>query len=199
MSAIKELREKITMTHHRFLFDFQKSVETAGLFLRLAGGRLRFIELLKLMYMADRQCLAEEARTITGDAVYALPHGPVLSTVYKFIKGKGYQVSLWQRYIKTDGRTVFIANDPGTGELCRFEKAIIENVYQENKDRDVVRISHTFPEWKKYESLLCDPNTPNSYEITIGDVLEGLAKTELMPIVEERIAEIKDYKKLFGR
>jgi len=156
------------------------------------------VRLMKLLYMADRKCLEREARTITGDRIYAMRKGPVLSKIHNLIRGKDYQAQVWQCCIKKEGHDVYLAQDPGTGDLCRFEKQIIENVYRETECKNVIQISHTFPEWKKYEVLLNDPNMKNSYPITIEDILIGIGKPELMPIVEEMIAEMKSYKKLFA-
>ena len=185
------------MTLHSFPFNFQKSVEAAGLFLSLGGGRMHNLRLMKLLYMADRQCLGREARTITGDKVYAMRRGPILSTVHNLIRGKHYQTPLWQHYIKTDKHDVVIHVNPDTGELCRFEKKIIENIYQETIEKDVVQITHTFPEWKKYENFLKDPSMKDSYRITTEDMLQGLGKPELITKVEEKIADMKSYNKLF--
>ncbi|MGL4944321.1 MAG: Panacea domain-containing protein [Thermoguttaceae bacterium] len=186
------------MTHRHFIFDFQESLEAAGLFLQLAGGRMRFIRLIKLLYIADRVCLEMEARTITGDKVCAMPHGPVLNTVYSLIKGREYRSQIWQHFIKTEGHEVYINNDPGVGYLCRFEKELIANVYNENKNKDVVRLSHTFPEWKKYENQLKTPGLKKSYPITIIDMLDGIGKPELLPVAIERIEETMFYNELLG-
>jgi len=177
-----------------FSLNFQKATEAAGLFLTLSGGRMHNLRLMKLLYMADRRCLEEEARTITGDQFYAMQKGPVLSTIHNLVRGRDYRTHLWRHYIKTDRHDVVIANNPGTDELCHFEKDIIQSVYLETKKRDVVKITHTFPEWKKYEGLLnAPPPAAKSYPITLRDVLEGIGKPELIADVENRAAEDKWY------
>jgi len=183
----------------QFSFDFQKSIEMSGLFLALADGRMHNVRLMKLLYMADRKCLEAEARIITGDKFFAMRKGPVLSTIHDLIRGKNYQSSIWQHYLRTDGHDVVVDNDPGVGELCRFEKEIIHNVYHGTKDSDVVQLTHAFPEWKKYENLISDHSTKNSYPILIEDILEGLGRLELLGEVKEQIATAQYYKKLFGK
>ena len=185
------------MTNIHFLFNFQKAIEAAGLFLDLCGGRTHNIRLMKLLYMADRQCLGEEARTITGDRFFAMQKGPGLCTVHDLIRKKDIRSPLWQCCIKTDEHDVIVANSPGTNELYQFEKKIIKDVFQSTKDKNIVALTHTFPEWKKYEASINDPNKKNSYPITIQDILEGLGKPELLSTVEDKIADELYYSELF--
>ena len=164
------------------------------MFLRLNGGRLNYLKLLKLLYLTERECLRIDGNTITGDCFRALRNGPILSTVYNLIKGKDSQSPRWNRYIKqgTD-YYVFIAEDPGTEDLYRFEKELIQKIDEEYKDAgefDLVRLTHTFPEWKKFESRLLAPGFPNSYSITLEDILEGINKLEMIqPVLDNLYLE----------
>jgi uncharacterized phage-associated protein len=190
------------MTHRRFIFNFQKALQAAAYILRLAGGRLPYIDLIKLLYIADRTCLASEGETITGDSVSALKKGPVLSTVLNLIKKKDSQYELWQTFIKsqfnitTKQTEVFVKKDPGEDELYRFEKDILKQVYHEYCDKDLVSCTHNFSEWQKYEDALNDPNTKSSYPISIEDILDAVGKPELIDVVLERLAIVKEYKKM---
>ena len=69
-------------------FNFEKSLQAAGVLLQLEEGRMPYLRLLKLLYIADRELLAESAASLTGDRAYAMKHGPVLSHVYSLIKGE---------------------------------------------------------------------------------------------------------------
>jgi uncharacterized phage-associated protein len=69
-------------------FHFEKSLQAAGVLLHLEGGRMPYMRLLKLLYIADREMLAETAKPVTGDRAYAMKNGPVLSHVYALIKGE---------------------------------------------------------------------------------------------------------------
>ena len=62
----------VLMASLDFQFRFDKALQAAGLFLRLNGGRLKSLKLLKLLYLADRESLAVEGDTITGDRVRAM-------------------------------------------------------------------------------------------------------------------------------
>ena len=49
-----------------FRFDFHKTLQASGVLLSLDANRMAYIRLLKLLYIADREWLAEAGRTITG-------------------------------------------------------------------------------------------------------------------------------------
>ena len=193
------------MAHRYFIFHFQKALQAAAYLLRLAGGRMRYIDLLKMLYIADRECLGVEGATITGDSMSALKYGPVLRTVLNLIKGKDSQSARWQYHVKTDiDRSarrfeVFIANDPGDDELYLFEKEILDKVFATYRHMDVIDYTHTFPEWKKHEAALRSPYRKNSYPITIEDILKGIGKPELLETVENNIADQEYYSELFAR
>ena len=75
-----------------FRFDFLKTLQASGVLLQLDANRMAYIRLLKLLYIADRELLAETGRTLTGDEAVAMKNGPVLSRVYDLIKGVGAEV-----------------------------------------------------------------------------------------------------------
>jgi len=193
------------MLNLHFSFNFQKSLQASLHLLRLAGGRMWNIDLLKMLYIADRESLAEEGHTITGDFVNALPRGPILRTVLNLIKNKDSQSEQWHYFIgtcynvSTRRLDVFAKKyvPLEEGELCRFEKEILDRVFQEHRGKDLVAYTHTFLEWKKYEESI-NSSKKKSYPITIQDILEGIGKPELIERVKRNVAEQKYYSKLFG-
>ena len=186
---------------YQSMLRFQKSLQSAAYFLQLAGGRMKYLRLLKLLYLADRESLSNEEDSITGDRVSALPHGPVLSTVYNLIKHKDSQSELWHKYVKTgEDFYVFLAENPGTGDLYRYEKEIIERVHKEHENKndfELVDFTHDLPEWKKYERRL-NVRGKKSYSISLEDILEGVGKPELIERVRGNLLCEKHYNELFG-
>ena len=187
-----------------FIFQFQKTLQAAAHVLQAAGGQMDYIDLLKLLYIADRECLAEEGDTITGDRVSALKKGPVLRTVLNLIKGVDSQSYLWQQYIESrfnqeSKRTeVFLKKHPGEDKLYAFEKDILRSVSDRHEGKNLVEYTHTFPEWRKYEIRLNAVGTKKSYPITLEDMLEGIGKPELFKKVKRNIDEKKLHFRLFG-
>jgi hypothetical protein len=59
----------------RFRFNAKKAAEAANRILKLSGGERNYMELVKLLCLADREALVRFESPITGDRVAALPHG----------------------------------------------------------------------------------------------------------------------------
>jgi uncharacterized phage-associated protein len=69
------------------MYSERKAAQVAVWFLRQGNGRLSHLKLIKLMYLADRQSMAESGFPITFDRVVSMPHGPVLSMTLNYING----------------------------------------------------------------------------------------------------------------
>jgi uncharacterized phage-associated protein len=62
-----------------FRFHFDRTLQASAYLLHLRKGRMSQLRLLKLLYIADREWLAESGYPITGDHARALKNGPVLT------------------------------------------------------------------------------------------------------------------------
>jgi len=178
-----------------FRFNFGKTLQAAGVLLSLDGDRMERIRLLKLLYIADRELLAETGRTITGDRAVAMEHGPVLSHVYDLIKGEASRAGEWDRHIHTVNREVVLRQDPGRGELSRREVEKLVEVtdrYRDADDWSLSEVTHEFPEWSRnYSEGTTSP-------IPWLDVLSAQGKEELVEIVERDEADHRYLDDLFG-
>ena len=65
-----------------FRFHSRKAVEAAALLLKLHGKPMKYLGLLKMLYIADRITLERMDQPITGDNFVSMKYGPVLSGVY---------------------------------------------------------------------------------------------------------------------
>src|ERR1035441_6261599 len=104
-------------------FETLKAVQAAAVLLKEENGTMSRLRLLKLLYIADRESIAETLRSITGDDVMAMDHGPVLSKTYRLIKREaGAENVIWDKYIAQDGdRNHALVADPGDGRLSEYE------------------------------------------------------------------------------
>jgi uncharacterized phage-associated protein len=169
-----------------FRFDFDKALQAAGVLLSLDGDRMERIRLLKLLYIADRELLAETGRTITGDRAAAMKHGPVLSQVYDLIKGESSRAGEWGRFIHTVNRAVELRNDPGRGELSRGEIEKLTEVTDRYRDVDDWALSeatHEFEEWSR------NFTESDVASIPWRDVLAAQGREELVEIIERDEAD----------
>jgi uncharacterized phage-associated protein len=133
-----------------------------------AMGRMR---LLKLLYIADRELLAERRRPITGDNPVAMDNGPVLTQTYDLIKGKHLDSPVWDRFFRSIGYQVHAIGEPGVGELSRREVEKLQEVatrYADHEDFDMSEISHLFPEWSRNK-----PAAGSSRVIPLDHILEA--------------------------
>lgn len=168
-----------------FRFHPQKAVEAAAMFLKLHGKPMKYLGLLKMLYIADRLSLERMDQPITGDCAYSMKFGPVLSSVYDLIKGKNVNdaLPLWSEYISGRDKdfNVSLIQEPKNDYLCELAQETIEEVYKKFGHLDpfeVAEWTHGLPEWKK-------PPENSHIPIVVDDVLRYLNKTN------ENIEEIR--------
>jgi len=142
----------------QFPFHPEKAVQAAAILLKLHGKPIKYLGLLKMLYIADRIALERIEQPITGDRYVSMDYGPVLSCVYDLIKGQiKYQpiddvLPLWSEYISPSEKNfVELIKDPGNDELCQEEEEILQEVYQNFGHLNpfhVAEWTHDLPEWK---------------------------------------------------
>ena len=152
------------------VFNIEKATETAGAFLSKAGGKMPYMKLLKLLYLADRQALLARGRTITTDEFVSMNFGPVASNIYGLICTPSVpDGSSWHFHMRRVPQydielTVPTASD----ELSRAEERIIDEIWKLHGHLDQWKLSnltHQFPEWK-------NPNG-SSIPISVEDILKA--------------------------
>ncbi|MDB9520653.1 Panacea domain-containing protein [Dolichospermum circinale CS-1225] len=167
----------------QFRFHPEKAVEAAAILMKLHGKPMKYLGLLKMLYIADRIALERIEQPITGDHYVSMDYGPVLSGVYDLIKGKPVDdaLPLWSEYISpSDKNFVYLVKDPGNDELCEEEEEILQEVYQTFGHLDPFQVAewtHDLPEWK-------DPHG-SAIPILVEDILKNVGKSE------EEIEEIR--------
>ena len=173
----------------QFRFHPEKAVEAAAVFLKLHGKPMKYLGLLKMLYLADRLALKRMEQPITGDHYVSMAYGPVLSGVYDLIKGKPVDdaLPLWSQFIspRSENR-VSLLNDPGDDDLCEEETEIIQQVYQAFGQLDpfeVAEWTHDLPEWN-------DPHG-SAMPIPVEDILKNVGKSdkEISEIQQEATRE----------
>jgi uncharacterized phage-associated protein len=172
-----------------FRFNFEKTLQATGVLLGLDGDRMEYMRLLKLLYIADREMLAETGAPITGDRALAMRHGPVLSQVYDLIKGQAARAGEWEHYVRSVNHNVELRNPIGRGKLNRAEVEKLQEVterYQDDTVWDICGETHEFPEWKRNYV----ENT--SATITWEEALEAQGKADIIEAVEKE-EELRRY------
>ena len=119
----------------RMTFDEVKATQTAGSLLRLAGGRLQYLALIKMLYMLDREALRRWGFPVTTDHYVSMKLGPVTSEIYDLVKVKGEPAypSFWSTHIRRDGYDAVLTVDPADSELSPAEDELIVEILQDRK------------------------------------------------------------------
>jgi uncharacterized phage-associated protein len=111
------------------------------------------MELIKLLFLADRAALLELERPITGDHVVALKHGLILSHVLDLIKWGPCNEEDAPWFEMISGPQDYAVNSVAEyedDELSGAEIRILNEVFSEygKKDwKELSRLTHQLPEW----------------------------------------------------
>ena len=135
----------------QFRFQPLRATQVAGVLVRLAGGRLNYTKLLKLMHLADRRSLLETGAPITGDRVVNMDKGPVLSTVYDCIKGNAPQCTSWQECFRIERFDLVAIVDAGDSELSDYDVEVLEALHRQYRSHTYIQmidVAHGLPEWR---------------------------------------------------
>jgi uncharacterized phage-associated protein len=167
-------------------FDERRATQAAAYLLQKAGGEMYHIQLVKLMYLADRTALIDFGTPITFDRYFSMKNGPVLSATLDLIHEDRApsRDSYWTHHIsETCNHKVKALADPGIGLLSRAEVSILDSAYEQwgTKNRwTVVDESHELPEWE-------DPGSDGRRPISARDVLiaGGYRSDEANDLLEE--------------
>jgi uncharacterized phage-associated protein len=176
--------------------SIQKAIEAAGV---LAGfestSRISRLRLLKLLYIAERESIAETGRPILGSVVVAMPHGPLHSVVLDLIKGVHIQEPQWSAVFHNDGYHVTRKQDPGRSSLSRYEIEKLTEVSERHADDDdweVAKITEEFGEYRR------NYKDGSSRKIPLEHVVEAVGRSDDKNAILEDIADRDIADRLFG-
>jgi len=180
-------------------FDEVKATQAAASFLKLSGGRMHYMLLLKLMYMMDREAILRWGRPVTNDKYYSLPKGPILSRVYDLMteEPSPWEHGFWAAHISEPSRfAVDLLEDAGDGELSEAEEDLIREVFERYGKFDrfkLIDLLHEIlPEWK-------DPQG-SRLPISIRDILNaGNKPPEEINTIEEELEAVDLVHAAFGK
>lgn len=157
-------------------FDEEKATQAAARFLKLRGGQMSYMKLIKLLYLADRTSLLRYGKPITMDRWYSMKHGPVLSNVLNLITDPSWVESstgIWAHFISPplgDREVRLLSEDIPSHRLSNADEKIIQEIFNEYGHRnrwDLVELLHkgeVAPEWK-------EPSAGSRIPISLHDVL----------------------------
>ncbi len=157
-------------------FNERRATEAAAQFLKLRGGRMSYLKLIKLLYLLDREALLRWGRPVTTDRYVSMDNGPVVSRIYGLIREEPLPGTdpVWRQYISAPSNyEVTLTTQPEIDELSPAEESLIEeifSIYGKLSRWELVNLSHDLPEWQ-------DPNG-SAIPIQYRDILRAGSKTE---------------------
>lgn len=170
-------------------YDERKTAQAAAFLLRHSGGTMKYIKLLKLLYLAERLSYQRYGVPLTGDILVSMKNGPVLSSTYDHIKGemRGREDG-WDRYVadKADYMVGLTKEahglaESGLGELSESDIEVLDEVWKKfgnMKPFDLVEYTHTLPEWQKPPEGSALPIGLNRLFLALGFSGDAAARLE---------------------
>jgi len=149
----------------RFRFNQARTEQAACRLLYRCGGGLTVLQLVKLLYLVDREAILRRSDPVTGDRMVSMDHGPVLSRTLDLINedrqhASEDQIAEWQHFVSPrDGNDIRpVAVEPTEGpamrafydELSRWELNLIDEIattYGSKTAGQLIDIGHKLPEW----------------------------------------------------
>lgn len=144
-------------------FDYKKATQAINYLARKEGGQIGKLKLIKLVYLADRYHLRKYGRPISNDTYFAMPYGPVGSSVKDIAEFSDFladeEAEYAGRYISRGPKqhTVVSTADVDTDVFSKSDIEALDFAYNEfggQQPFSLVGTTHRYPEWKKFESAL---------------------------------------------
>lgn len=80
-------------------FNVRKAAQVVAFFAREEGGAIHVLKVVKLVYLADRQNMAEYDFPICGDKLVSMDHGPVDSMTLNYVNGMVQTKDGWDDFV----------------------------------------------------------------------------------------------------
>jgi uncharacterized phage-associated protein len=173
-------------------YNAEKALQAfAYLLARHPERKANYYNVLKMLYVADRENMKERGALISTDTLVAFEAGPSLSKTYYSIKGQKENAKHFGEFVQnTKDREVRLLKSPSTGALSKAELQRLDQIFEEFKDFTEAQwedYTHNFPEWKKNDPK----NTPEKRNfIPLEDLIEGVGmsehKDEILNVIKAR-------------
>jgi uncharacterized phage-associated protein len=123
-------------------FSQEKATAAAAFFLKLRGGQMSYLKLIKLLYLADRLALDRWGFNITTDRYVSMDQGPVVSNIYNLITQDEEQKSFWSH---------FISPPMGEWEVQLKSGDFPENLLSRAEEKLLLEIFGTYGTWNRWK------------------------------------------------
>lgn len=161
-------------------FDEKKTTQAAAYLIKLRGGNMSYLKLLKLLYLVDREALSRWGRPVTFDHYFSMQHGQVLSHTLDLINEgvppEQTDKSYWASHISAPNinRDVqLLAKELSVSELSRAEVSLIDEIFEKYGKMTRWQLRDFHHELPEYVDP-CGSRVRTEYE----DILRVVGKTD---------------------
>ena len=160
--------------------DYRVVTQALNFFARKFDGKIDKLIAIKLVYLADRYHLREYGRPVTGDAYYAMRHGPVGSLVKDIANKNDFQDSVVLNYaniylgLSENKKTVVSKRVIDAEEFSESDEEELIFAYThfgQLTKTQLMEITHGYPEWKQHERALTN-NSNGSFAMDYENFFE---------------------------
>ena len=145
-----------------FNFDFKKATQALNYLAMNFGGKINKMQAIKLIYFADRYHLRKYGRPVTNDEYVAMEYGSVGSKTKDIAENTTFldkiESEYSTRYIKNpDQYDIQSINEVDMDVFSDSDTEALDfaiNNLRRFDQYDLAKISHAYPEWKKFEKEL---------------------------------------------
>ena len=183
------------------MYREQTAAQVAAYFLWKAKQPVKYIKIMKLMYFSEREYLLSHGSRLTGDELFSLPYGPVLSNTLDKLHVIDWD-PYWSKWIECKGGNM-ISLKKGDCTIKSFDHLsdaaikILNRVYEKYGDLDafsLVDLTHKSeycPEWQ-------DPGK-SRLPLKIEDILRNHGRNEQeTAAIMKSLREQDEYDKLIA-
>lgn len=141
-------------------FDYRKAVQSLNYLSEKEGGQINKMKAIKLLWLVDRLHLRLYGRPILNDQYLAMKFGPVQSAIRDLTQEKlmsEVELNYRNEYLKPVGYNIRSQKHTDIDVFSDSDVEALESVYQAYGELDefaLAKISHRYPEWKKFEEQL---------------------------------------------
>lgn len=170
------------------MYTARKAAQMAAFFTQKQGGSINVLKLTKLLYLADRESIAQYGLPISFDHPVSMPMGPVLTRIRDLTEGgcARSDQAQWDEWISDKSQhLVSLTRTFDLGDLDELSEAdidVLETVWRNfgHMDRYTLRTyTHEhLPEWEDPKGSMIPMSEERRLTAILGDPEEAAVLAE---------------------
>ena len=162
------------------VFNEKKATQAAVRLLERSGGPTHIMNLVRMLYLADREAILRWGQPITHDRFVFLKHGPVLVHVLGLlieVEEPGKTPSAWAARIRLRDGSVEAHGEPDPLQLSAEELEVLDDVARQHGGKapwELAKATRSLPEWR-------EPTRAGALPFTAQDIVAAHRRARPTP------------------